>query len=137
MKFNSWQFLTILSAILLGLFIASSTAQVFTTPQWPPVTDGEIEFDFTTPPWPPATETDEVVTQPGETTQPPSTGSTTAPGGSNNNDLAEDNTAWMVTAIVFIVLAVFFAILAIYLYVSFPKRPLRPGRTFVLPRVNP
>lgn len=124
-----------LGAICSGLLIATSTAQ-FTTPMWPPFTDGG--FDFTTPPWPPVTETDEVVTQPGDTTLiPPVTTTTTpAPGGNNNNDQGDDS-AWMVTAIVFIVLAVAFAVLAIYLYVSLPKRTLRPGRTFVLPRVNP
>lgn len=143
MKINSWHFLGLFCVVFGCLLVSRSTAQ-FTTPIWPPFTETDVEW--TTPNWPPATETDEVVTQPGETTttsgQPgvsTTPGTTTPPGsGASPEAQSDDHTGWMVTAIVFIVLTVILAILAIYLYVSMPfRRSFRPGRTFKLPRVNP
>lgn len=133
MKLNSWTYFGITLAIFGGFLVATSNGQ-FTTPQWPPFTESDVEF--TTPNWPPGTETDEQVTEPG---QPPLPPGTTQPPGNNdqNHDHAGESTAWMVTAIIFIVLTVALSILAIYMYVSFSNRPLRPGRTFRLPRVNP
>lgn len=131
MKIISWQFLGLLFVIFSGLLVSESSAD-FTVPPWPPFTEGD--HDFTVPDWPPNTETDELVTQPGDTTTTPNPGGTTQSPGENEGD----STAWMVTAIIFIVLTVILAILTIYLYVSMPfRRSFRPGQTFKLPRVNP
>lgn len=133
MKFNSWQFVTVVVVALFGLFLIQP-ANGFTTPAWPPL-EGDQPV-FTTPDWPPNT-------TPAETTEdttltPDTTTSTAAPPPGEN--AAEDETnAWMIVGIIFIVLTVVLAIVAIYLYVSISDhiRPFRSDKTFVLPRVNP
>ncbi|GAB0092866.1 hypothetical protein DMENIID0001_079140 [Sergentomyia squamirostris] len=85
-------------------------------PDWPPPTDlpdaPEGEADL--PQWPP-------------TSEPPETD---APGAAGN-----DNPAWMVTAIVFIVLFVIAVGIAIYMYATLPPR-YTTSKTFTLPRAH-
>lgn len=130
MKFNSWQICGLSIVAILGAIFVTSTSAQFTTPAWPPVTDSDIVF--TTPPWPPNTETDDLITT--TTLDPSGTTPPTPPG--SGSDTGDESNAWMVVGIIFIVLTIALAILAIYLYVSRKNRPLRPGRSFVLPRVN-
>lgn len=121
--------------VIISCLLITSTYAQFP----PPVTETDLTATPDLPDWPPATETDEQVTQPtttttalppGVTTQPPPNGGDNPPG--------EDDPAWMVTAIIFIVLTVVLAILAIYLYVSRPQLPLiKQSGMFKLPRVDP
>lgn len=127
MKFSPWPILGFLIVIFSGLLLVPASS--FTPVPWPPVSEPPEEPSL--PSWPPNTETDDLTTSsPLNPNTTPNPGDTPGAGGDESN-------AWMVVAIIFIVLTIVLALAAAYLYVSMPKRPLRPGRTFVLPRVNP
>ncbi|XP_055715718.1 uncharacterized protein LOC129809709 [Phlebotomus papatasi] len=88
-------------------------------PDWPPGTDApdipNPEQDDL-PDWPPPTDWPD----------------TEAPPDAEN---VEESSAWMVTAIVFIVLFIIAVGLAIYMFVTLPPR-YSTNKTFTLPRVN-
>lgn len=144
MKFLSWKSTVAVATIILGLNL--HTGYCDTLPDWPPATDIPIEAPEL-PDWPPNTDSPDSspevptgtppewppVTDYPTTTTPEST---TDGGGGGNQPADDPSNGWMVVAIIFIVLTVALAGIAIFLYVTLPKQQMQTDRSFVLPRAN-